>query len=120
MATKLEKEFFITFDIPKLKPCEYNYGCGHAVPCSECKRKLVYPKVTSTIVLKLMKILLRWRCYLEISPYNKTYLMATGTELYSKSGADLTEATLYNCIKHNDDENIVKDIRKLFKRKVIK
>ena len=49
MTTKLEKEFFIKFNIPELKPCEYNYGCGHAIPCSECKRKEVYPKINSDI-----------------------------------------------------------------------
>ena len=119
MTTKLEKEFFIKFNIPKLKPCEYNYGCGHAVPCSECKRKEVYPKVTSTNTLKLMKILLKWRGSLEIRPYAGTYLMETGTELYSKAGADITELTLQNCIKHYDNKNILKDIQKLFKKKGI-
>ena len=117
MTTKLEKEFFIKFNILKLKPCEYGFGCGHAVPCSECKRKELYPEINSDKVLKIMKILLHWRGSLEIRPYANTYLMATGTELYSKAGADITESTLQNCIKHYDEENILKNIQKLFKKK---
>ena len=117
MTTKLEKEFFIKFNIPKLKPCEYNYGCGHAVSCSECKRNLVYPEIKAITTLKLMKILLHWRGSLEIRPYAGTYLIETGTELYSKSGESITDAVLHNCIKHYDEEYIFKDIQKLFKKK---
>lgn len=120
MTTKLEKEFFIQFNIPKLKPCEYNYGCGHAVPCEQCPRKDTYPKVTSTYILKLMKILLKWRVHLEILPYFGTYCISTGTELYSEKADNISDAVLYNCIKHSDDKNMVKDIQKLFKAKEIK
>ena len=119
MTTKLKKEFFIKFNIPKLKPCEYGFGCGHAIPCSECKRREVYPEINSDTVLKLMKILLHWRGSLEIRPYNKTYFMSTGTELYSKEGDSITDATLQNCIKHCYDISIQKDIKKLFKKKGI-
>jgi hypothetical protein len=119
MTTKLEKEFFIKFNIPKLKPCEYGFGCGHAIPCSECKRKEVYPEINQDVVLKLMKILLHRRGSLEIIPPHGKYLMSTGTELYSKAGDNITDATLQNCIKHYDDINIQKDIKKLFKKKGI-
>ena len=66
-----------------------------------------------------MKILLQWRGSLEVRPYFKTYSIATGAELYSKAGDSITDATLQNCIKHYDDMNIQKDIKKLFKKKGI-
>ena len=117
MTTKLEKEFFIKFNIPKLKPCEYGFGCGHAIPCSKCKRKEAYPEINSDKILKLMKILLYWRGSLEIRPYFDTYLVSTGTELHSKEADNIKDAILNNYIKHYDDENILKDIKKLFKKK---
>ena len=119
MTTKLEKEFFIKFNIPKLKPCKYGFGCGHAIPCSECKRKEVYPEINSDKVLKLIKILLYWRGSLEIRPYAGTYLVETGTELYSKAEDNIKDSILQNCIKHCDEENILKDVQKLFKKKGI-
>src|SRR5574344_1923417 len=117
MTTTLEKEFFIKFNILKLKPCDYGFGCGHDIPYSHCKRKEVDQKITATIILKLMKILLHWRRSLEIKPYYGTYLMATGTELYSKAGDNITDATFQNFIKHYDEDCISTNIRKLFKKK---
>lgn len=46
-------------------------------------------------------------------------MVATNIELYSKSEDNIKDATLQNCIKHYDDMNIQKDIKKLFKKKGI-
>lgn len=133
MTTKLEKEFFIKFNIKPTEVQNVSNAMAYCQFCSlekaqcdkSCKEyfkiyKKEYPKITSTMTLKIMKILLHWRGSLEIRPSHKTYCIATGTELYSKSGDSITDATLHNCIKHYDEEYIYKDIQKLFKAKDIK
>lgn len=134
MTTKLEKEFFIKFNIPKLKKqnvklalkyCQFCLGIEKEKCTCNCKNynkiyKDIYPQINPDTILKLMKILLKWRGHLEILPYFGTYCISTGTELYSEKADNISDAVLYNCIKHSDDKNIVKDIQKLFKAKEIK
>ena len=48
--------FFKAFGIDKKEPCKYGIGCGHAKPC--CPRELIYPPITSDIVLGLIQILI--------------------------------------------------------------
>lgn len=121
MITKLEERFFIEFSIPKLKPCKYDYGCGHNILCSECERELVYPRINPREVLELIRILICWRGSMEIKPscFNHVddedyYVISTGIELYSQDGASIKDAVLQNCIKHCDDINIYSNIRKVF------
>src|SRR5574344_64774 len=132
MTTKLEKEFFIKFNVGPYEIQDLDNAVKYCQFClfekpqcdKKCKEynkiyKKKYPEINSDVVLKLMKILLQWRGSLEVRPYFKTYSIATGTELYSKAGDSITDATLQNCIKHYDDMNIQKDIKKLFKKKGI-
>ena len=69
----VEEIFFKEFNIPKKKPCKYNYGCGHAVPCEECPREDVFPELNLRVVYKLMEILIHWRGSMEIKPCNVKY-----------------------------------------------
>jgi len=109
MTTKLEQEFFEAMGIVKLEPCKYGFGCGHAKPC--CPREKTYPTITDTIVLRLIKILLKLSNEFHIDISKNEYGCNTG--FVGGYYEDTFEHSILSlCIQLKDE--IRKEVQKLF------
>lgn len=59
MINEVEQKMFEKYGVVESKPCQFNLGCGHAVPCNQCERPLVFPSVTFTKIYMLEEIITR-------------------------------------------------------------
>ena len=96
----MEQEFFEAFNLSKKEPCKYGIGCGHAKPC--CPRELIYPPITSDIVLNLAIILNK-----EVFSKIECCCLFCG-----QSVEEITKNILDDCIDHQKD--IYTQVRALF------
>ena len=102
------EDFFKEFGIKPKKPCDF---CGHAVPCSGCERKEVYPTITPFVLYGIMKILIDKEGHMEILPHGGNYSVSCGAELYAEAGDTIAKAILNSCLKHKD--SVYKEITDL-------
>ena len=69
MIPEVEQKMFEKYGVVESKPCQFNLGCGHAVPCNQCERPLVFPSVTFAKIYMLEEIITRYYNVLILDRY---------------------------------------------------
>lgn len=58
--SEIEKKLFNKYGVVENKPCKFKLGCGHAIPCAQCRRPLILPTITDTKIMKMFDIINRY------------------------------------------------------------
>lgn len=67
---EVEQKMFNKYGVVESKPCKFNLGCGHAIPCDKCERPLVFPSVSFTKIYMLEEIITRYYNILILDRYS--------------------------------------------------